>query len=74
MDKLTKEQQVYNLQIVYELLDFLLEHPEVRFFQALWCLGLGITNSTDRFYEPSKKTFEKMHLRKVIEEVKPKGK
>lgn len=60
-----REQQIYNLEIAYELLDYLLENPELRFIQALW--ALGIVNGTDRFHEPSKKTLERVHLRKNIE-------
>ena len=61
-----REQQIYNLEIAYELLDYLLENPELRFIQALW--ALGIANRADKFYEPSKKTLETLKLRKKIEE------
>ena len=61
-----REQQIYNLEIAYELLDYLLENPELRFIQALW--ALGIVNGADRFHEPSKKTLETLKLRKKIEE------
>ena len=61
-----REQQIYNLEIAYELLDYLLENPELRFIQALW--ALGIVNGSDRFHEPSKKTLETLKLRKKIEE------
>ena len=61
-----REQQIYNLDVAYELLDYLLENPELRFIQALW--ALGIVNGADRFHEPSKKTLETLKLRKKIEE------
>ena len=57
-----KEQQIYNLEIAYELLDYLLENPELRFIQALW--ALGIVNGADRFHEPSKKTFRDLKVTK----------
>lgn len=60
-----REQQIYNLEIAYELLDYLLENPELRFIQALW--ALGIVNGADKFHEPSKKTLERVNLRKNIE-------
>lgn len=56
-----EEQQLYNLLLTYELLDFILENPELRFIQALW--ALGIADGTDLFYEPSKKTLEKVRRR-----------
>ena len=57
-----KEQQLYNLKIAYELLDLLLEHPELRFIQALW--ALGIADGSDLFHEPSKTTYEKITKRR----------
>jgi hypothetical protein len=66
-----KKQQVYNLQIVYELLDYILDNPDLRFIQALW--ALGIADGNDLFYEPSEKTLEKVKRRKEQEAVKPKG-
>ena len=55
---LLKEQQLCNLEIAYELLDFILEHPEVRFEQVLWALKL--VDSSDRFFEPSKVTLDRL--------------
>ena len=57
-----KKQQIVNLCIAYELLDYLLDNPDLRFMQALWCLGLGVPEgeSTDRFYEPSARTYERV--------------
>ena len=66
-----KEQQIVNLLIAFELLDYLIENPDLRFIQALW--ALGIVDGNDRFYEFSEKTLEKVKLRKTIEAVKPKG-
>lgn len=66
-----KKQQVYNLQIVYELLDYILDNPDLRFIQALW--ALGIADGNDLFYEPSEKTLEKVKRRKEQKAVKPKG-
>lgn len=56
-----KEQQIVNIHIAYELLDYLLDNPELRFIQALW--ALGIEDGTDRFYESSKKTLEEVRAR-----------
>ena len=53
-----KKQQIENLTIVYELLDFILENPDLRFNQALW--ALGIANGKDLFYEPSYLTLSKV--------------
>ena len=51
-------QQIVNLEIACELLDYLLENPELRFIQALW--ALGIVDGEDLFYEPSARTLEKV--------------
>lgn len=56
------EQQKYNLNLAYKLLDLLLTHPELRFVQALWNLGI-IEDTKDRFYEPSHKTYERVKVR-----------
>ena len=66
-----KKQQIYNLQIVYELLDYILDNPDLRFIQALW--ALGIADGNDLFYEPSEKTLEKVKRRKEQEIAKLKG-
>ena len=58
-----KDQQGYNLLIAFELLDYLLDNPDLRFVQALW--ALGIVDDKDLFYEPSKKTLDKVKLRKI---------
>ena len=55
-----KDQQITNLHIVHELLSFLLDNPELRFIQALW--ALRIVDENDRFYEPSKKTLERVRV------------
>lgn len=56
-----KDQQILNLQIAYELLDFLLDNPELRFIQALW--ALEIEDGSDRFHEPSGETLKRVKLR-----------
>ena len=56
------EQQKCNLRLAYKLLDLLLDHPELRFIQALWNLGI-IEDTEDRFYEPSNKTLERVKVR-----------
>ena len=48
----------YNKECLRELTEFLKDHPEMRFIQALW--ALGIVNSEDRFYEESEVTFNKI--------------
>lgn len=57
-----KEQQIYNILIIYELLDYIIDNPDLRFIQALW--ALGIADGNDLFYEPSKKTLEKVRAKK----------
>ena len=56
-----KKQQIVNLFIAFELLDYLIENPDLRFIQALWVLG--IADGSDLFYEPSEKTLEKVRTR-----------
>lgn len=56
-----KKQQIVNFYIAYELLDFLIENPDLRFIQALW--ALGIADDRDLFYEPSERTLERVKAR-----------
>ena len=56
-----KEQQTRNILIALELLNFLLDNPDLRFIQALWVLG--IVDGTDRFYETSKETLKEVQSR-----------
>ena len=49
---------IHNVLIVHELLDFIREHPELRFVQALW--ALQIVDNADRFYEPSEVTLRRL--------------
>jgi hypothetical protein len=67
-----KEQQIYNIQVAYELLDYILDNPDLRFIQALW--ALGIEDGSDRFYETSKQTLDKVRQRRSLENLRPKGK
>lgn len=61
-----KEQQVCNILITLELLDFLLDNPNLRFVQTLW--ALGIADDNDLFYEPSRKTLDKVRAKKRLAE------
>ena len=56
-----KKQQIVNILIAFELLDYLLDNPDLRFIQALW--ALGIADGSDLFYEPSERTLEKIKSR-----------
>ena len=53
-----EEQQLKNIKLAYKVLDYVLDHPELRFIQALW--AMNIVNGSDRFYEPSPETLEKV--------------
>ena len=59
-----KEQQECNILVALELLDYLMDNPELRFVQALW--ALGIDDGSDLFFEPSMKTLEKVRERKKL--------
>lgn len=48
----------YNKECLRELTEFLKNHPEMRFIQALW--ALGIVNNEDRFYEEPEVTLNKI--------------
>ena len=54
-----------NMKIYEELGDFLLSHPELRFIQVLWILG--IVNDEDRFYERSEETLRKLKEKKKLD-------
>lgn len=62
-----KMQQIVNLQIAYELLDYLIDNPDLRFIQALW--ALGIADGKDLFYESSERTLEKVRMRRKQENI-----
>ena len=47
-----------NQQIINYLLKFITNNPEMRFIQVLW--ALGIVDNSDRFYEESNTTLEKV--------------
>lgn len=53
-----KNRQEDNLEIHAIVGDYILEHPELRYIQALW--ALGIVDAEDRFYEEPPKTLERM--------------
>jgi hypothetical protein len=59
-----KEQQECNILIALELLDYLMDNPELRFVQALW--ALGIDDGSDLFFETSMKTLKKVRERKEL--------
>lgn len=52
------DRQKYNLEILGKLEGFLKEHPDFRFIQALWALGIIDRDENnliiDRFYEEPK--------------------
>ena len=56
--------QKYNLEILNKLQEFLKEHPNFRFIQALWALDIIDRDENnliiDRFYEEPNKTLEKV--------------
>lgn len=47
-----------NYKIINYLLNYIADNPEVRFIQVLW--ALGIVDNSDRFYEESSTTLEKV--------------
>ena len=59
-----KNRNKFNLEIMHTLNGYLLKHPEIRFIQALWNLGLVTRdenlNIEDRFYEESEETYKKL--------------
>ena len=54
----------YNLEILNKLQEFLKEHPDFRFIQALWALDIIDRDENnliiDRFYEEPDKTLGKV--------------
>ena len=57
--------QKYNLAILNKLEEFLKEHPDFRFIQALWALDIIDRDENnliiDRFYEEPDKTLDKVN-------------
>ena len=58
------ERKKYNLAILNKLEEFLKEHPDFRFIQALWALDIIDRDENnliiDRFYEEPNKTLDKV--------------
>lgn len=50
--------QYNNVLILSQITDYIDKHPDVRFIQALW--NLGIIDKNDNFYEESECTLNKM--------------
>lgn len=64
-----KDRQSYNFKIINELMHYIMNHPEIRFIQALWNTDIVTRKKDsleveDKFYEESEETFYRM--RKVI--------
>lgn len=57
-----KDRQIENLKILKEILDKIIDNPELRFIQILW--ALGIVDREDRFYEEPSVTLER--VRKIV--------
>ena len=57
------DRQKYNLEILEKVKNFLTQHPDMRFIQALW--ALNIIDKEDRFYEESEITLTKVKESKV---------
>ena len=62
-----KERQLFNLQIIQEILSMVLDEPDLRFIQILWALGLvdrdENMNIKDRFYEEPEETLKRIKER-----------
>lgn len=62
-----KERQLFNLQIIQEILSMVLDEPDLRFIQILWALGLTDRdenmNIKDRFYEEPEETLKRIKER-----------
>ena len=60
----------YNSNIVNKLSEFITKHPEMRFHQILWTLGIIDTDTdgtiSDRFYEESEITWKKLINNRVF--------
>lgn len=62
-----KERQLFNLQIIQEILSIILDEPDLRFIQALWALGIidrdENMNVKDRFHEEPEETLRRIRER-----------
>jgi hypothetical protein len=47
-----------NLELLHKITDFISNHPNYRFIQALW--AMGIIDKEDRFYEESDQTLKRI--------------
>ena len=58
--------QEYNLKIMGKLQDYIMQHPEFRFHQALWAAGIitrdNNMNIVDKFYEESEETYNTLKI------------
>jgi len=53
-----RDRQHLNLRIHEIVGEYLLNHPELRYIQALW--ALGIIDKEDRFHEEPRETLDKI--------------
>lgn len=56
--KVVQDFRTENLWLAYHIIDEVLEHPELRFQQILW--ALGVIDDKDRFYELPKDTIRRV--------------
>ena len=70
MDTKTIKDQIqsrsrYNTLLIEKVSAYLNKHPELRFIQALW--ALGIIDGTDKFYEESIVTYNRINKNEINE-------
>ena len=62
----TNKRQEYNLKIINKLQDYIMQHPEFRFHQALWAAGIITRDSNmniiDKFYEEPEETYNTLKI------------
>lgn len=61
-----EERQQNNLKVLRMLFSYIIDHPEMRFIQALWSLGIidrdGSLEIRDRFYEEPDITLKRIEV------------
>ena len=59
-----------NVEVLNILVDYLKQNPDIRFFQALYNVGIMDSKNVDRFYEEPYETLSRMKKTEFVKNYK----
>ena len=59
-----------NVEVLNILVDYLKQNPDIRFFQALYNVGIMDSKNVDRFYEEPSETLKKKKKTEFVKNYK----